>query len=176
MSSPLNRFKRNLKADFLACSGETNIFGLSFLFHAGFQTLFFYRCARLLYEWRLPIVSKAITAVARIITSCDVHYKAELDGGVMFPHGRGVVIGEGVKIAKKSSIFQHATIGGMAGEGGFPILEEGVNVYPGSVIAGGIRIGEYSRVGPNVYLTVSVPTHTRVAPAKPNLHRKHYES
>lgn len=121
------------------------------------------------------MLAKALTAFGRLITSCDLHYKAELDGGVLIPHGRGVVIGEGVKVAKRCSIFQHTTLGSLEGKSGFPVLEEGVNIYPGTVVAGQIRIGEYSRVGPNVYLTVSVPTHTRVSPPKPHLVLSHYE-
>ena len=167
MSSPLDSFKNNLKADLRACSEGSRDLKIAYLFHAGFQTLFFYRCARLLFEWGWVNSARAFTSMARIITSCDIHYKAELEGGVLFPHGRSVVIGEGVKIAKKSSIFQHTTIGGLAGETGFPELEEGTNVYPGSVIAGNVKLGEYSRVGPNVYLTVSVPSHTRVTHLNP---------
>jgi serine O-acetyltransferase len=148
---------------------NSSSFKLVYLFHAGFQTLFFYRTARLCYKKGFVFLARAFTAFARFMTSCDLHYKAELEGGVLIPHGRGVVIGEGVKIAKRCAIFQHTSLGAFEGKGGYPSLEEGVNIYPGSVVAGDVNIGEYSRVGPNVYLTVSVPKHTRVSPPKPHI-------
>ncbi|MBF0245524.1 MAG: hypothetical protein HQL31_09685 [Planctomycetes bacterium] len=105
-----------------------------------------------------------------MLTGSDIHYKSYIAGGVTFPHGRGIVIGEGVRIEKRCSVFHNTTLGGLEGSAGFPFLEEGVNVYPGSVIAGDIRIGEYSRIGPNVFLRQSVPPRTRVSPPKPDIH------
>ena len=112
-----------------------------------------------------------MTSFGRVITSCDLHYKADLEGGVILPHGRSVVIGEGVFVSKGCSIFQNTTMGAMELKDGFPHLDEGVNIYPGTVIAGKVKIGEYCRVGPNVYLTASVPHHTRVSPPKPHFAR-----
>ena len=107
-----------------------------------------------------------MTFMGRFVMGCDVHYRAEIKGGVLFPHARGIVIGEGVVIEKKSSIFHNTTIGGNEKRSGFPKLCEGVNIYSGTVIAGNVEVGEYSRVGPNVYLTESIPTHTRLSPPK----------
>ena len=176
MSSAFRKFRADLALDLKASSGDESAgIKLSYLFHAGFQALLFYRLARMFFASNALILAKAMTALGRFVTSCDLHYRAEIAGGVNLPHGRGVVIGEGVKIEKRCSIFQHASLGSLEGKEGYPRLEEGVNVYPGTVVAGSVKVGEYSRVGPNVYLTVSVPKHTRVTPSKPHIQRVHYE-
>jgi serine O-acetyltransferase len=107
-----------------------------------------------------------ITTLGRWINRCDIHYRAQIEPGVLFPHGLGVVIGEGVVIKSKCSIFQNCSLGTSEGKEGAPVLEEGVNLYPGTVVAGPLTIGEYARIGPNVYLTGSVQNHTRVLPAQ----------
>lgn len=167
MSSPFENFKKNVVTDNRACLGQSEGFGLRAFFHAGFIALFYYRCSRLFYEWGFPLVSKLITSLGRVITSCDLHYKSNIDGGVMLPHARSVVVGEGVTIETKSSVFQNTTLGALEGKEGYPLIKEGVNIYPGTVVAGSVIVGEYSRVGPNVYLTVTIPEKTRVMPPKP---------
>ena len=84
---------------------------------------------------------------------------------MQFPHGHGVVVGAGVVIGPRCYIFHNTTLGAREGRDGAPVLHEGVNIYPGTVIAGPVVVGEYCRIGPNVYLTDSVASHTRVRPA-----------
>jgi len=172
MPSSLHAFKCDLHEDFKACSGQKSGIRWVYLFHAGFQALFFYRLARLFHAWQCTNLAKAITAFGRFMTSCDLHYKAKLAGGIILPHGRGVVIGEGVVVERRCSIFQHTSLGSFEGKEGLPYLEEGVNLYAGCVIAGAVRIGEYARIGPNVYVTVSIPKYARVTPALPNVYVK----
>lgn len=166
--------KQNLDADLVKCCGECGfVYLFKHLLHAGFLVCFFYRVARFFYWIDLAWIAKLVTFWGRVITSCDVHYKADIAGGILFPHGRGVVIGEGVKIGRDCFIFQNATIGSREGQDGYPVLEEGVNVYPSVVVAGPITIGEYCRVGPCVYLTDSLPSHTRVKPPNPIIRPSH---
>lgn len=140
--------------------------------HPSLSVTFFYRFARAFDLAGWTPLARLITAFGRFFNKCDIHYRANIEPGVLFPHGLGVVIGEGVSIQKGCSIFQHCSLGSAEGKTGFPILEEGVNLYPGTVVAGPLTIGEYARVGPNVYLTGSVPNHTRILPPqafqKPN--------
>ena len=163
--------KLALKLDYEACSGGLKAFHLSFLVHPGFQVSLFYRLARMFHVLGWMFVAKAICVLMRWLTHCDIHHGADIGPGVQFPHGCGVVIGEGVIVGPKCSLFQHTTMGAVEGMSGAPRLAEGVNLYPGTVIAGNVEVGEYCRVGPNVYLTESVPSHTRVSPPKPNVVR-----
>lgn len=162
---PINLLFKNLKSDIAVIYGDESGFRLSAFFHPSFQLTFFYRMAYFFDSINLTFFAKLFCFFNRFFSGCDVHYRAKINGGVLFPHAKCIVIGEGVAIAKNCSIFQQTTIGATEHQMGFPNLGEGVNVYPGSVIAGGVVVGEYSRIGPNVYLTESVPTHTRISPA-----------
>lgn len=140
--------------------------------HPSLAVTFYYRFARAFDQAGFTLMARFITALGRFATRCDIHYRSEIDPGVLFPHGLGVVVGEGVKIGKGCSIFQNCSLGSSEGKDGSPVLEEGVNLYPCTVVAGPLVIGEYARIGPNVYLTGSVTNHTRVLPSqtfqKPN--------
>ncbi len=162
---PINILFNNLKSDITVIYGDEDGFRFSAFFHPSFQLSLFYRLAYFFDSINLTIIAQLCCFFNRLLSGCDVHYRAKIRGGVIFPHAKCIVIGEGVTIAEKCSIFQQTTIGATEHESGAPVLGVGVNVYPGSVIAGGVDIGEYSRIGPNVYLTESVPTHTRISPA-----------
>jgi len=163
-----NLIIEDLKLDLELCSGEWS--SLSFfknLLHPSFQVSLFYRLSRYFYLNHFEFMARMVTAFSRSITGCDIHFRSQIEGGVLFPHGRGIVIGQGVVISKRCSIFHNVTLGASENQEGYPLLKEGVNVYPGSVIAGDIEVGEYCRIGPNVYLTESVGSHTRIKPAPP---------
>jgi serine O-acetyltransferase len=162
--SLFSKFIEHLRLDINIIYKDESGFRFSVLFHPSFQMSLLYRLSYLFDSINLTFIAKFICFCNRVFCGCDIHYKAKIDGGVLFPHARGVVIGEGVEIAHKCSIFHQTTIGSSEGKVGFPKLEEGVNVYPGTVIAGNVVIGEWSRVGPNVYLTESIPSHTRISP------------
>lgn len=147
---------------------NSNQFSLALFFHPSFQVSFFYRLSHTFYLKGFVNFARFFCFLNRLFCHCDIHYKSIIEGGVLFPHANGIVIGEGVVIKKDSTIFHQTTIGGSEFKSGYPILEEGVNLYPGTVVAGVLTIGEWARIGPNVYLTSSVSSHTRISPAKNN--------
>lgn len=161
-------FRQNLRADYVACAGKEQAFSWVFLFHAGFQVSLCYRASRFFHLMNWMVLARLMGVWMRWLTSCDIHHGSNIGPGVQFPHGCGVVVGEGVVMGPRCSLFQHSTVGATEGREGAPVLEEGVNLYPGTVVAGAVNIGEYCRIGPNVYLTESVPSHTRVSPPKPH--------
>lgn len=158
----------HLKEDQEIHSGHKSRLRVSFLlFHAGMRVCTLYRLARAFELSGHRGWARFFCHLLRQWGRCDIHYTAHLEPGVCFPHGMGVVIGEGVYISRNCSIFQHCTLGSMEGHEGAPELKEGVNLYPGTVLAGAIEVGEYCRIGPNVYLTENLPSHTRVSPHPP---------
>lgn len=138
-----------------------------FFFHSGFQINIFYRCSRWAYLCKWPTLARFFSFLLRLFCGSDIHYSAQIDAGVVFPHGRGVIIGPKVIIKSGCHLFQNITLGGLETKEGFPVLEQCVNIYPYTVVAGKVNIGEYCRVGPNVYLTKDLPSHTRVSPSEP---------
>jgi serine O-acetyltransferase len=162
---------KHLKEDYRRCSGATRFY-FRFLFHPGFQVCCLHRLSHLFFCWGWTPLAQGVLVWMRWSTGCDIHYNTELGPGISFPHGRGVIIGEGCRLGSRCTLFQHVTLGASEMVSGAPTLMEGVNLYPGVVVVGPVEIGEYCRVGPNVYLTESTPSHTRVRPPAPELYRK----
>lgn len=65
---------------------------------------------------------------------------------MFFAHnGLGIVISSEAKIGDNCKIYQNVTIG--AGNGGYPTIGNNVIIFPNSVIAGKIKIGDNAIIG-----------------------------
>ena len=88
-----------------------------------------------------------------------------------------MVIGETTVIGSHVTLYQGVTLGARNftyDEEGHPmriprhpILEDNVTVYSNASILGRVTIGEGSVIGGNVWLTRSVPAHSRILQGKP---------
>jgi len=122
-----------------------------------------------------------MTEYAHSRTGIDIHPGAQVGNGFFIDHGTGVVIGETTNIGDNVKLYQGVTIGALSfakddegnmvrGKKRHPTIEDDVVIYAGATILGGDTvIGEGSVIGGNVWLTHSVPPHTRVLIAKPEL-------
>jgi serine O-acetyltransferase len=102
-------------------------------------------------------------------TGIDIHPRAEIGRHFCIDHGTGIVIGETTHIGDHVKIYQGVTLGGLSVAKGdaekkrHPTIEDHVVLYAGATILGGDTvIGHHSIVGGNVWLTRSVPPHTKV--------------
>ena len=131
-----------------------------------------YRTAHELHRLGVPVIPRMITEHAHSVTGIDIHPAARIGEGFAIDHGTGVVIGETTIIGNNVTIYQGVTLGARNfryDEAGrpinqprHPILEDGVTVYSNASILGRITIGEGSVIGGNVWLTHSVPPHSRI--------------
>ena len=107
---------------------------------------------------------------------CDIPMR--FWSGVAFPHPIGIVIGDGVKIGQRVTIYQNVTIGLKrnfpgVNESFYPTIDDDVTVYAGAVIVGAIHVGERSVVGANALLSCDVPPdsvvigHNEIRPRSP---------
>jgi serine O-acetyltransferase len=70
--------------------------------------------------------------------------------GMKFAHPLGIVSGKGSSIGNDCIIYQNVTLGGHSHkktEARYPRLEDGVTIFPNSVLVGGICIGAGAIVG-----------------------------
>ena len=136
-----------------------------------------HRLAHELYRLSVPLLPRVIAELAHAQAGVDIHPGAEIGEGFFIDHGTGVVIGETAIIGRNVRIYQAVTLGAKSFEvesdgklrknyPRHPIVEDDVVIYAGATILGRITIGRGSSIGGNVWLTESVPPHSRITQAK----------
>lgn len=79
--------------------------------------------------------------------SIGIHLRAD--------HVVGIVIGPGAVIGNHCRIYQNVTIGQK--DGRFPTIGNHVTIFPGAVIIGDIKVGDYAIIGANAVVAQDVP-------------------
>ena len=146
--------------------------------YPGLFAITVYRIAHELFVLGVPLIPRIMTEYAHNITGIDIHPGATIDEYFFIDHGTGVVIGETTVIGKHVKLYQGVTLGAtstrdveaLRGKKRHPTLEDNVTVYPNASILGGQTvIGAGATVNGNVFVTQSVPPHTRVSVKHPEL-------
>ena len=137
--------------------------------YPGFYAIAVYRVAHELYQLQVPLMPRILTEHAHSRTGIDIHPAARIGARFCIDHGTGVVIGETVEIGRDVKIYQGVTLGAlsvakeMAKTKRHPTIEDRVVIYAGATILGGDTvIGHDSIIGGNVWVTKSVPPHTKL--------------
>lgn len=131
-----------------------------------------YRTAHFLWEMKVPVLPRMLTERAHSLTGIDIHPGAAIGEYFAIDHGTGIVIGETTVIGRHVTLYQGVTLGArnfVYDETGrprnvlrHPVLEDNVTVYSNATLLGRITVGEGSVIGGNVWLTHSVPPHSRI--------------
>ena len=137
--------------------------------YPGFYAISAYRIAHQLHELGVREVPRIITEHAHSKTGIDIHPSAKIGRHFCIDHGTGVVIGETAVIGDHVKIYQGVTLGALsvskedAERKRHPTIGDRVVVYAGATILGGETvIGNDSIIGGNVWLTKSIPNHSRI--------------
>jgi len=137
--------------------------------YPGFYAIAAYRIAHELHTLGVQGIPRIITEHAHSKTGIDIHPGAVIGTHFCVDHGTGVVIGETSVIGNHVKIYQGVTLGALSVNKGdaekkrHPTLEDNVVVYAGATILGGETvIGYDSIVGGNVWLTSSIPPHSKI--------------
>ena len=149
--------------------------------YPGFKAIYTYRLAHVLYELGVPLIPRIMTEFAHNETGVDIHPGARIGASFFIDHGTGVVVGETTEIGDRVKLYQGVTLGALSfprdergrmvrGTRRHPTIEDDVVIYAGATILGGDTvIGRGSVIGGNVWLTSSVPAHTRVTLSRSQL-------
>ncbi len=158
------------------------------LAYPGFLAVVVYRLAHALHQMDVPVMPRIMSEWAHSETGVDIHPGATIGERFFIDHGTGVVIGETTVIGRSVKLYQGVTLGALSlprdSNGRLirdtkrhPTVGDGVTVYANAIVLGGeTNIAEGSTVGGSVFLTRSVPPHTRVAIHPPELSLKTRES
>jgi serine O-acetyltransferase len=137
--------------------------------YPGFYAIAAYRMAHALYLHNVPLVPRMITEHAHGKTGIDIHPGARIGESFCIDHGTGVVIGETTNIGNHVKIYQGVTLGALsvdkedADSKRHPTIEDHVIIYANANILGGKTVvGRHTVIGGNVWITRSVPPHTKI--------------
>ncbi|UYZ57472.1 serine O-acetyltransferase EpsC [Hymenobacter latericus] len=137
--------------------------------YPGFYALALHRLAHAFYQRRVPLLPRLLSEYAHQRTGIDIHPGARIGRSCSIDHGTGIVIGETAVLGDHVRLFQGVTLGALsvakdlANQKRHPTIEDNVVIYAGATILGGSTVvGRHSIIGGNVWLTESVPSHSRV--------------
>jgi serine O-acetyltransferase len=130
----------------------------------GVHALLAHRVAHALYRARVPLLPRAIAALARSVTGIEIHPAAKIGEGFFIDHGMGVVIGETAEIGDNVTLYQGVTLGGTGFAAGkrHPTLEDNVTVGAGANLLGPITVGHGSKIGAGSVVIHDVPPNSTV--------------
>lgn len=138
------------------------------------QAITTYRVAHELHTAGVPMIPRILSEYAHSETGIDIHPGAKIGRRFFIDHGTGVVIGETTVIGDDVKLYQGVTLGALSlprGANGellrdrkrHPTIEDRVTIYSGATVLGGETvIGAGSVIGGNVWVTHSVPPHTKI--------------
>ena len=137
--------------------------------YPGFYAIAAYRIGHALHRLGVKTIPRMMTEHAHSQTGIDIHPAAHIGDHFFIDHGTGVVIGETAVIGDYVKIYQGVTLGALsvskedARKKRHPTIGDRVVIYAGATILGGdTLIGNDSVIGGNVWITRSVPPHTKV--------------
>lgn len=103
------------------------------------------------------------------LTGAEIDVGASIGPGLVLRHPRACALYG--RIGADCTVFGQAGIGGyyhgrsddIGGGRGLPVLEDGVELGPGALVLGPVRVGARSRIGPRCLVTRDLPPDTVVA-------------
>lgn len=88
---------------------------------------------------------------------CHISPATRFGSALRLPHPVGIVIGSGVRLGDNVTLYQHVTLGRRNADlPGCPVVENGVTIYAGAVLAGAVTIGEAAIIGANAVVVRDV--------------------
>ena len=135
----------------------------------GFHALLFYRLARQLRQWRIPLLPLVLTRIIQVLYGIELDPDARLAAGICIVHGNGVVVGDGAAIGTGCLLYHGVTLGikGTPRGDGFPTIGRDCVLGAGCTILGPVVVGDGSVIGANVMLAESVEAGSIVKCAPP---------
>ncbi len=134
------------------------------LTYSGIKALSHHRLAGWLYRHNLKLLARIVSQHSKKVTGIEIHPAAKIAPGVFIDHGMGVVIGETAEVGTGTVIYQNCTLGGTGKENGkrHPTVGEHCVISAGAKVLGGIKVGNYAKVGAGAVVLRDVPEHATV--------------
>lgn len=129
-----------------------------------------------LFRFPFRLLHMILERLGIILWGIHIHAKAEIGGGLYVSHYGGIIIGP-VKMGKDCNVAHGVTIGRRAGgDPGVPTIGDRVWIGSGSILFGGITIGEGATIGPLTVVGRNLPPRVLVMGNPMRLLRKNYNN
>ena len=97
--------------------------------------------------------------------SMELVYRSSIGPGLVLPHPIGIVIGRDVRIGRDARIMHNVVIGPNFLDDRMPVIGDAVELCTGSMIFGGVAIGDRALIGAGAFVDFDVPAdHVASAP------------
>ena len=135
----------------------------------GFWATVAYRIANSLLQLEVPIIPRAISAVAHSRTGVDIHPGATIDPGLFIDHGTGIAIGctavihanvnlyNGVVLGTRNKPTKRLSNNSSGIKKRHPTIQSNVSLYTNAFVGGDVVIGTGSTVGAYAFVCHDVP-------------------
>lgn len=139
------------------------------LCYPSFHVNLFHRLNHFLWRYKLRLIARILSQIARIITGIEIHPGAQIGKNFFIDHGTGVVIGETAIIGDNVTLYQSVTLGGVSpsensdlqrSKKRHPTIEDDVIIGSGAQILGDITVGQGARIGANAVVIKDVAAYT----------------
>jgi serine O-acetyltransferase len=129
-----------------------------------------------LIRYPLKLICYTLQKLCIICWGIHIDARAQIGGGLYIGHFGGVLIGP-IHMGSDCNIAQQVTIGRRAGnDTGVPIIGDRVWIGAGSIVFGGIHIGDGVTIGPLTVVARSLPAKVLVMGNPMRLLRKDYDN
>lgn len=132
--------------------------------YPGVWALIFHKISHKLYKWKLKLIARIISQLARFFTGIEIHPGAVIGRRCFIDHGMAVVIGETAEIGDDVTIYQAVTLGGTGKDVGkrHPSIGNNVVISTGAKVLGPFKVGDNSKIGAGSVVLEAVPPNCTV--------------
>jgi len=132
--------------------------------YPGLHAIWAHRIANLLWRWKLRLLGRLVSHLARFLTGVEIHPGATIGRRFFMDHGIGVVVGETAEIGDDVLMYQGVVLGGTTLEKvkRHPTVRNGAVIGAGAIVLGPIVVGEGARIGAGSVVVKDVEAHTVV--------------
>lgn len=152
----------NVRLDLEALNLKANLFNFfrALIQFPGFRTVLLYRISHWLYQYKgTRILAWLFFNLNHFLSGCELKPSARIGGGLLLPHAVGIVVGDGVVIGEKCTIYHNVTLGrARPDEPRYPSIGCGVRIYVGASVLGGVHIGDGAEIGAHAVVLHDVPS------------------
>lgn len=129
------------------------------LCYPGLHAILVHRVAHALWVRNWRFLARLLSQFSRWMTGIEIHPGAVVGRRLLIDHGMGVVIGETAVVGDNVTIYQNATLGGVALNPGkrHPTIQDDVVIGAGAAVLGPFTVGRGARIGSNAVVLRQVP-------------------